>query len=129
MFVLAWKGFGFLVPISYISAGVIEIFFLGGSENPSADILFYGFASLICFAISILVSRYRQATCEQTVLRDETTGKEKDVLLKNVINTKTDEEYQVIIEDTFFGIPIKYWSIIFLALGVLVYFLQLAQLI
>jgi len=94
-------------------------------ENGDSNIenmLLFLFSAIFCLVIGWLIMKYRRNTCEESVLRDEKTQKEKTVFIQRKVNTKTGEEIIFVVKDTFFGLPIMIWSIIFVILGVIYYF-------
>lgn len=116
--IFIWRGWGLLVPCAFIISGVISISIFE-TDNATSNLMIYMFAAVFCFAFNILVKKYRDKSCEFTTLVNPKTGKEQKQYIKHYTNKKTGETYQMIIKDTFFGLPIFAWIFISLLLGII----------
>ena len=125
MIPLVWRGLGWLVPLMMIPAILITHLFLGDrSSSKLGSLLVYSTAGALCVVASFFVDAYRKSTTEVTILRNETTGKERKKRVVVKTNIKTGEQYVIEIKDTFFGIPIIFWSVIFAMLGLYIYWIK-----
>ncbi len=113
-----WQGMGFLVPVTLFLAYPIQNFIII-SANRALSL--YWTAAILCLVVDFFVKKYRSSTCEEIVLTNDSTGKEKKHLVKYFTNMKTGEQYAKYVKDTFFWIPIKNFGIIFFLLGIASY--------
>lgn len=121
MMPLVWRGLGFLVPLSCVPAYFLAMLIFKGADDKISNMSMHLITALLCLAIGWGVKKYRRSTCEEMILRNEKTQKEKTELVKRSINMKTGEEIITTIKDTFFGLPIMVWSIVFIVFSVIAY--------
>ena len=116
---LVWGGFGFLVPIAFVASVIIIEETVGaGDTNMYLVLLLTGF---LCLLFGLAVKRYRYSTCEVETIVDK-KGKEKEIFVLYKINKSKGTTSELIIDDTFFRIPIEYWSVICGVLCAVTYF-------
>jgi hypothetical protein len=125
IFMVIWKGFGLcvllaLVPAAFAVSHVNNFFITPINSNA----LLFWLASPLCILINLAIQKYRRATCDEAVIENSKTGKQKFVLVKGHTNKKTGEYFETIVEDSFFFIPVKYWFLACIIIGALYYFLQ-----
>ena len=116
MLLFSWRGLGFLVPVVFfVAVGIVILFFDG---RVYTNLLIFLITTVLCLIIGIIIKVYRKSTCERSTIVT-TTGIEKEVLVINKINKKTGITETTIVQDTFFGIHVIYWSIV--SAGISVY--------
>ena len=121
MVMLFWNGLGFLIPLALLASGGINIAIFG-EENMSNPLLF-AIACPICFIVGMGVKWYRSRTCEHEILVMR-NGKEKEIPVIYKINKSTGVTETMVVRDTFFFIPVEYWSIVCGVLCIVYFFAE-----